>query len=193
MISENWKDLLKIQPPRRVISAPIVISVTPFTHLSQHPVDFGTFKKDYYVTDFGTCASVIVPSEQCVLMTAQYRYLIDGISLELPGGMTDENENIKDAAIRECREETGMACSDLIHLLTYRPGLDNVENLTHIYVARCAERDSTFEPTPDEVLGIAWIPLKDCLKMVFKKEITDAATVMGLLAYDHFLRCPPNA
>ena len=185
MISEDWKNLLKIERPQRSKLEPRELCVTPFSHLSQHPVDFGTFRKDYYVTDFGTCASMIVPCDHNILMTAQYRYLIDDISLELPGGMTDENEEMEQAAIRECREETGMACSDLIHLLTYRPGLDNVENLTHIYIARSFERAQHFKASPEEVLGIAWMPVENCLEMVFEKKITDAATVMG---YDCYLR-----
>ncbi|HAA93400.1 MAG TPA: hypothetical protein DCS82_00610 [Rhodospirillaceae bacterium] len=186
MTTEDWKHILNIQPPRRTKLPVTELATTPFSGLSQHPVSFGSFKKDYYVTDFGTCASIVVPRAQTVLMTAQYRYLIDDISLELPGGMTDANEKLSAAAKRECLEETGIQCSNLTHLLTYRPGLDNVENLTHIYIAGSCERARAFEPSPDEVLGIAWIPLQDCLAMVFEKQITDAATVMGLLAYDRY-------
>tara|TARA_B100000315_G_C14325406_1_gene472764 strand:+ start:225 stop:473 length:249 start_codon:yes stop_codon:yes gene_type:complete len=55
--------------------------------------DFGDFKKEYFVTDYGTRSGVIVIDEGRVLLVRQYRLMLRGLSWEIPSGRVIEGES----------------------------------------------------------------------------------------------------
>lgn len=145
--------------------------------------DFGAFQKDYYVVDLGPRAGIVALRDGCVLMTRQYRFLIDGYSWEIPGGRVDAGETPEVAAARECVEETGIRCHELKPLVVYYPGLDNFDNRTTLFYSEKTEIAAPFVADDAEVVEISWMGLDRCLDMIFRGEILDALTVAGLLAY----------
>jgi 8-oxo-dGTP pyrophosphatase MutT (NUDIX family) len=92
---------------------------------------------------------------------------------------------LKDAGVSydECVEETGYTCKVLHPLITYRPGLDNLENLTQVFYCEDVQEFQPFIPDPKEVLQIAWIPIEEAIFLVMSHQLTDAMTVSGILAY----------
>jgi 8-oxo-dGTP pyrophosphatase MutT (NUDIX family) len=155
----------------------------PFQTVERVQADFDGFAKDYYVVDFGARAGIVAVRDGKVLLTAQYRFLIDRAAWEIPGGQIGSSESPPVAAQRECLEETGFFCSDPRPLVFYRPGLDNVENPTHVFYSETVEERHPFVPSPAEVLALAWLPLDDCVSRVFEGEIMDCLTVSAVLAY----------
>lgn len=150
--------------------------------------DFGAFRKDYYVVELGPRAGIVALRDGCVLMTRQYRFLIDDYSWEIPGGRVDAGESPEVAAVRECVEETGIRCSELQPLVVYYPGLDNFNNRTTLFCSEKVEVAAPFVADDAEVVEIRWIPVDTCLDMIFHGEILDALTVTGLLAYQTRMR-----
>lgn len=150
--------------------------------------DFGAFSKDYYVVDLGPRAGIVALREGCVLLTRQYRFLIDDYSWEIPGGRVDAGESPEVAAVRECVEETGIRCNELKPLVVYYPGLDNFDNRTTLFCSEKVEVAAPFVADDAEVVEIRWIPVDNCLDMIFRGEILDALTVTGLLAYQTRMR-----
>jgi 8-oxo-dGTP pyrophosphatase MutT (NUDIX family) len=155
----------------------------PFMDIRHTHVDFGSFHKDYFVVDLGPRAGIVALREHQVLLTRQYRFLLDSFSWELPGGRVDSGEAAETAAVRECLEETGVECSGLRKLVEYYPGLDNFDNRTTLYVSDITRDAREFMPTESEVVEIRWTPIREALGMVFSGQILDALTVTGLLAY----------
>ena len=155
----------------------------PFMEVNHTRADFGAFSKDYFVVELGPRAGVVAARGNDVLLAKQYRFLIDAMSWEIPGGKVDPGESAIDAAIRECREETGVTCRNIRPLVVYYPGLDNFNNRTTLLYSEDVEVTSAFVADAREVTEIAWVPLEDCMEMVRKGEILDALTVTGLLAY----------
>jgi len=146
--------------------------------------DFGEFTKEYTVRDSGQRAGLVVASSDAVLLVQQYRFLINDLSWEIPGGKIDEGETPEAAAARECAEETGFQCQGLAPLVNFNPGLDTNHNPTHVFYSKDFNPITGFQIDPREVLHLEWIPLDRCVTMIFDNQIIDGLTIIALLAYD---------
>ena len=138
---------------------------------------FPGFKKEYFISDFGPKAAVVITHSKSILLVRQYRLLINDLSYEIPGGAVHENESPLDAAIRECEEETGITCLNLKPLINFNPDLEYTKNYTHVFHTECVK---------EVVHGdkrCVWVPLKDCMKMIFSEKISDSLSVIAILAY----------
>jgi ADP-ribose pyrophosphatase len=155
----------------------------PFMEVRHTRADFGSFSKDYYVVHFGPRVGVVAVNGGKVLLTRQYRFLVRELTWEIPGGRVEPDETPEAAATRECLEETGVRCANLKTLVAYYPGLDNVENRTTLLYTQDTEQARPFAADPAEVEEIAWVPMQECLRMVFSQKILDALTVTGILSY----------
>jgi len=155
--------------------------------ITHQRADFDGFSKDYFVVNFRLRGGVVALRDGHVLLAKQYRFLPNAGSWELPGGTIDDGEGLEEGLQRECMEETGVRPRNLRELIVYYPGLDNVDNRTTVFYSEDVEIVAPFRADPGEVYEIAWVPLERCLEMVFKHEILDAMTVVGLLAYSHVL------
>ncbi len=160
---------------------------TPFMHVYHCRANFGAATKDYYVIKFRPRVGVVVVQDESVLLVSQYRYLLDANSWELPGGSIEHDESPEKGLVRECIEETGVHPLNLSLLITYYPGLDNVDNCTRVYHTSEFEVQTQFVVNPLEVNALAWIPIDKALVMVRQGEILDAMTISGLLAYDSMI------
>ena len=68
-----------------------------------------------YFHNVATSASVIIEFEGRVLLLERNRNPGIGL-LGLPGGFVDPGERAEEAAVRECREETGLEVADLSYI-----------------------------------------------------------------------------
>ncbi len=139
---------------------------------------FDGFQKEYYVADTGPRAAVLVVRQQQVLLVKQYRLLLNNLSYEIPGGKPEEGELPPATAIRECFEETGVQCRNLKLLLNYHPGLDTLKNYTSVFYSEEAQETGDQDPARR-----VWIPLAQCLEMIFSQQILDSLSIIALLAY----------
>jgi ADP-ribose pyrophosphatase len=169
--------------PQPRVGEPLRVHENPFYAIDKVSADFGDHTRDYYVSRDGVRAGVVAVQEGRVLLVRQYRLLIDGYSLEIPGGALAPGETPEEAASRECLEESGLRCGELHHLVSYLLALDIRDNPTHIFF--CHDVVSHCEPEAGarEAVGHEWVPLNDCLRMVFSGQITDSFSIIAILAY----------
>jgi ADP-ribose pyrophosphatase len=160
-----------------------VAYANPFLEIRHTHAAFEGFTKDYYVVHFGPRVGVVAVREGKILLARQYRFLVQEMSWEIPGGKVEPGESPEVAGARECLEETGVLCRDLRPLVVYYPGLDNVDNRTTLLFSDTVEQPGEFVPNAAEVEEIAWVPFQQCLEMVFDQRILDALTVTGILAF----------
>ena len=139
---------------------------------------FDGFSKEYFVSDFGEKAAVLVLQDNHVLLTRQFRLLINGLSYEIPGGKVNNGENPKETAIRECLEETGVMCTNLEHLIAYDPDLEYSRNHTHVFYTHDVKKARIQNSDKYK-----WLPYNDCLEMIEQGIITDSLSIITLLAY----------
>jgi 8-oxo-dGTP pyrophosphatase MutT (NUDIX family) len=161
----------------------LVVYSNKFLSIRHTNVGFGNHNKDYYVVEFGPRIGVILIRDGMVLLVKQYRFLIDGYSFELPGGSVDNGESLEQAAIRECIEETGYVCDNLEKLVVYYPGLDNVENRTTIFYTSSMYESIGYSVNKQEIEGLEWVPIKECVTMIKTGKILDAMTICGIFSF----------
>ena len=155
----------------------------PFFDVQRTRATFDEFEKEYFVVKFGRRGGVVAVRDRRILLVQQYRFLIKGMSWELPGGTVEDAEDLPEGLRRECLEETGVLLRTLHPLIEYYPGLDNVDNRTTVFLCDQFSTAEQFHPTPAEITAIEWTPVERCMTMIFGGQILDAMTIAGLLAY----------
>lgn len=156
-------------------------------------LEFEGFQKELFVNDTGERAGLVIVRGGDVLLVRQYRYLVNQLAWEIPGGKIDEGETPEAAAVREALEETCLRCRRLKSLLYFHPGLDTHHNPTFIFSAEEFEEMPPDHLHTQEVSERVWVPLTQCVKMIFAGQIVDSLTIAALLAYHTRLHNPELA
>lgn len=86
------------------------------------------------VPDF--CNVVMVTAAEQVVMVKQYRHAAGIVSVELPGGMIDKDEDPLTAVKREMEEETGYTSDEVELLFTVHPNPPLESNRAWFYLAK---------------------------------------------------------
>ena len=138
-------------------------------------------EKEIYTTNFGKRSGVILFRKKRILLVKQYRLLIDDFSWEIPGGKVESFESFEQAAIRECKEETGFKCKSLDTLIKFHPGLETLNNPTKIFVSEDFRKIEDHDKTETE--EISWFPIKKIPLLLEKNYFPDSLTLIGLLSF----------
>ena len=136
----------------------------------------------------GAAAVVPVFEYGTTLLVRQHRVAVDRMTLEIPAGKMDSaDEDPLDCAVRELREETGLAAErmTLLTSLLTTPGFCT-EKIA-IYLAQGLSQGET-HPDEDEFLGLVRIPLEEAVAMFMRGELRDGKTICGLLMAREALR-----
>lgn len=133
-------------------------------------------------------AVVLIPMDEDgrILLVKQYRHPTGKILLELPAGTLDENEYPEDCAVRECREEVGMAPGKIQRLGGFYVAPGSSTEYLHVYFAT----DLRAAPLPqdvDEDLSVERYSVDDVLVRIRAGEIEDAKTVGGIMMLKIYL------
>jgi len=92
---------------------------------------------DFFVIEAPDWINVVpVTTDGRLILIEQYRHGTGEVTLEIPGGMVDENESPADAAARELLEETGYRAGQVELLGRTRPNPALQNNWLHTFVAR---------------------------------------------------------
>lgn len=139
------------------------------------------------VTHPGASAVIPVNENGEIYMVRQYRKPLEGISLEIPAGKLDANEDPAVCAKRELKEETGLDAESIKHVVSVHttPGFCN--EVIHIYAATgLKEGDSCADE--DEFISSEKIHISKLVDMVLNHEITDAKTIIGILLGEKIIK-----
>ena len=70
------------------------------------------------------------------VMVKQFRVAANSVTIEFPGGALNKNEDKKEGALRELREETGLKTENLKFLGTLMPNPAILSNSCYVYYAQ---------------------------------------------------------
>lgn len=127
----------------------------------------------------GGVVVVAQKDKNTVLMVKQYRYPIKQVSLELPAGRLEPNEDPDLAIKRELEEETGYVAKvwkSLGHIYS-TPGICD-EKLYLYYATDLAFKKQN--PDDGEIIEFFEYKLDDIFEMIKNGEINDAKTICAL-------------
>lgn len=128
-------------------------------------------------------AVCVVPLTEAgeVICVRQYRYAAGQVMLEIPAGkLDDKQEDRREAALRELREETGVRCETLTSLGAFYPAPAYSDELIDMYLAEGLTYGNT-DPDEDEFLDVVRVPLEELVDMAMRGELPDAKTQMAVL------------
>jgi sugar/nucleoside kinase (ribokinase family)/8-oxo-dGTP pyrophosphatase MutT (NUDIX family) len=125
-----------------------------------------------------------------VVMVRQVRHGLGEVTLELPGGMIDpEDESPLAGCVRELLEETGFAGrnAELIGVIAPNPAMQS--NRCHTALVRHAARVAELKQDAGEDLEVVLVPYREIPARIARGEITHALVVVAF-AWALGL-CPP--
>ncbi|MCR8433387.1 MAG: NUDIX hydrolase [Candidatus Korarchaeota archaeon] len=136
------------------------------------------------IVDFGESVSILpFKDDKTVILEKQFRGPIRGWLLEIPAGRIRRGEEIKEAANRELREETGYVAGQFDYLGSFilTPGYSNEK--IHLLVARELKYVGR-ELEEHEAIEVVEMPYRELLNMILCGKISDAKTVLAVLIYE---------
>jgi|SRR5919201_6523345 ADP-ribose pyrophosphatase len=142
----------------------------------------GTTRLREIVEHAAGAAVVAVDADGSVILVRQYRPAVDAAVLELPAGLVDAGETPQACARRELEEETGFTAGHLEPLAQFYSSPGFCTEVLHVYVATDL-RPCAVDHDGEEELEVVRLPLEAALEQVLHTELSDAKTVVGLLAY----------
>ncbi|MGG7507407.1 NUDIX hydrolase [Plantibacter sp. YIM 135249] len=129
---------------------------------------------------FAVAVLLVLPGDEIVL-TRQYRYPIDQWILDLPAGGGNAGEDPRDAAIRECEEETGLVPIRIEPLHTFFPNPGRSSWPVHLFIGFGAEPGSPDLSDPSEQVRVVRMPVADLDERIRAGEIVDPTLLIARL------------
>ena len=125
------------------------------------------------------CCIPILPDGKIGLIK-QYRYAVKEQMIEIPAGKLDQNETPERCAIRELEEEIGYKADKITFLTNIHPAIGFTDEKMWLYLAENLIK-SEQNLDSDEFLVLFPTKLEEAVEMVWRGEITDVKTIIGIL------------
>lgn len=137
--------------------------------------------KREYIRHIGAVCVLPLTEAGEVICVRQYRYPFADVLLEIPAGKLDRrDEDPREAALRELKEETGAIGGSLTDLGVYYGSPAILDERIHMFLAESL----TFEeaaPDEDEFLETVRIPLLQLKERILRGEVPDGKTQCAVL------------
>ena len=144
----------------------------------------GQLREWDFIRHQGAAAVLPVDEQGRLILVRQYRNAFDRFMLELPaGGLESPEEDTKEAALRELKEETGFTAEKIQPLLHFYPTVAYSGEKIDIYLATgLSESERSLDP--DEYINVEAWEREALLDMIYNGELNDGKTIAAILAYD---------
>lgn len=138
------------------------------------------------IPDWIQCIAITKNDE--IVLVSQYRAGTKNLTLELPGGGIDKNEEVVQSLFRELREETGYTGSNPVHLYTCYPNPAMQTNRVHFYLLQNCEKTCDTDFDPEEDLTTYLLPINQVENAIDNNIFQHAMTLEGLLLFRRWLK-----
>ncbi len=135
-------------------------------------------------------ASAILPitDDGKIVLIKQFRYPIDAVTIEVPAGKLELNEDPILCAGRECEEEAHVRPDNIEHIMSIHNCLGYSDEVIHLYIGYgCVHIKNPMPKDIDETFEILYYSKKEVHALLESQKITDAKTIILL---QHYLALP---
>ena len=159
-----------------------VLADTPWFSMHKVGIDMAPGdRRDFYSIHYPRPAvGIVAMQDDKVLLIRHYRYLIDRVVWAVPSGGVDEEEDPREAALRELREETGWQAQRADEIIRYNPSYGSSDQLFITWLAS----DLTWvgmDEDQDEVMETGWFTLEEISQLIARGEMPDGLSLVPLL------------
>ena len=126
----------------------------------------------YYVIELPSWANAVVvtPNNEIVLVK-QYRYPVDSVTLELPGGVINNGEDPTSAALRETIEETGYTSDSIKFICKVAPNPAINDNTAYFYLIENAVPSKRINPDLFEDIEVELFNRQDFIELLQQNKL----------------------
>ncbi|MGZ8153431.1 MAG: NUDIX domain-containing protein [Methylovulum sp.] len=156
---------------------------TPWIRIDHHDVITPTGTSGIYTTvDFKNWAIGVIPidDEGYTYIVGQYRFPLQEYSWEIPEGGGSKDETVLASAQRELLEETGISAADWQLIYEFHTSNSITNERAFIFLATGLSFGEA-DPEETEELVVKKIPFTELVDMVYRNEVKDSLTVIGVL------------
>jgi ADP-ribose pyrophosphatase len=155
------------------------------------PSPSGKVKTREIVRHPGACVIVPMLDDGRVCLIRNWRVAVNQTLIELPAGTLEPPEPPEKTAERELIEETGYRARkiEFLHAFFLSPGI--LDEKMYLYLATGLTEGATAREEGEEIEN--WlVPWDEAIEMIFRGEIQDAKTMVGLMWVDRMRRNSPK-
>lgn len=161
------------------------VSPSKWFPLSRHTVELpnGKIVDDYFVSPLGNVVMVLpVTSKNEIVLVRQYKHALDEIFTELPAGWQQKGKTLKESAVAELEEETGIrtTADNLVFLGKTANNPTKTTAVVYCYLARNLKFNSKQKPDATEDIEIIKVPPRKALEMIQNGEIWVSDSVVNI-------------
>ncbi|MDQ1148292.1 NUDIX hydrolase [Sphingobacterium zeae] len=141
----------------------------------------GRINDHYYVLEYPDWVNMVgITEENELLVIKQYRHGAGIISLEIPAGTTEPEEDPRNAAVREMLEETGYAFDKMEEIATLYANPATSGNITYTYLMTGGKKVQEQALDENEEIDVYLIPLEEAKEMLLNNKFSQALHASAL-------------
>jgi ADP-ribose pyrophosphatase len=141
----------------------------------------GTIVDQYYVLEYPNWANAVALTEDNkIIMVRQYRHAAGIVSLEIPGGVIEDDEHPEAGMRRELLEETGYQFNEVELISTVYANPSTANNKTYCYLAKGGKKVQEQQLDDHEQLVVEEYSIAEVKQLLADNKIAQALHCTGL-------------
>ena len=135
----------------------------------------------------GAVAIIAFTPDNKVVLIKQYRKPVEKVIYEVPAGLIEEGESLKDAAVRELEEETGYRAGKIEKSIDGFTSPGYSTEILHFFIASQL-KETKKNTEEDEHTEVHIVSLEKAHQMVEDGRIEDNKTIAGIYLAERYLK-----